>query len=61
MKNEIKLSFKKVKPLPNTIKFDVLKASRQLFEVKFTHLIAKETLVINIDKTLFNRRINNTN
>ena len=60
MKNELKLSFKKVKARPNTIKFDVLKASRQLFAVKFTQLITKETLVINIDETSFNRRINNT-
>ena len=50
MKNELKLSFKKVKLNSNTFKFDVLKASRQLFAVKFTQFNTKETSVINIDE-----------
>ena len=59
MKNELRMSFKKVKPRPNNIDFDILKASRQLFAVKFTQLMTAQTIVINIDKTLFSRRIQN--
>ena len=60
MKHDLKLSFKKVKPRPNTVKFDILNASRQLFAVKFSQLINHNTLVINIDETSFNRHIKNS-
>ena len=59
LKIELNMSFKRVKPRPNTINLEVLKASRQLFAIKFTQLISKETLLINIDETSFNRHIKN--
>ena len=36
MKSELNLIFKKVKPRPNNENFDILKASRQLFAVKYS-------------------------
>ena len=59
MKNELRMSFKKVKPRPNNIDFDILKASLQLFAVKFTQLMTAQTIVINIYETLFSRSIQN--
>ena len=57
MKNELDLTFKKVKPRPNNVNFDILKASRQLFAVKYSQIISSDTLVINIDETSINRHI----
>ena len=57
MKSELNLTFKKVKPRPNNVNFDFLKASRQLFAVKFSQFISEDTLVINIDETSINRHI----
>ena len=53
------MSFKKIKPRPNNIDFDILKASRQLFAVKFIQPITVQTIVINIDEILFSRSIQN--
>ena len=38
LKIELNMSYKKVKLRPNTINLEVLKASRQLFAIKFTQL-----------------------
>ena len=52
-----RFDFKKVKPWPNSINFDILRASRQLFAVKYSQLISSDTFVINLDDTLINRNI----
>ena len=57
MKNEPDLTLIKVKPWPNSVNFDILKASRQLFGVKYSQLISSYTFVINLDDTLINRNI----
>ena len=57
MKNELDLTFKKVKPRPNNVNFDILKASRQSFAVKYSQIISSDTLIINIDETSINRLI----
>ena len=58
MKNELDLTFKKVKQRPNSIYFDILRASWQLFEVKYSQSISSDTLVINLDETSIQRNIN---
>ena len=57
MKNEPDLTLKKVKPRPNSVIFDILRVSRQLFGVKYSQLISSDTFVINLDDTLINRNI----
>ena len=51
MKTELNLIFKKVKPRPNNVNFDILKVSRQLFSEKYPQIISSDTLVINLDET----------
>ena len=57
MKSELDLTLKKVKPRPNSVNFDILRASRQLFGVKYSQLISSDTFVINLDDILINRNI----
>ena len=57
MKNEPDLTLKKVKPRTNSVNFDILRASRQLFGVKYFQLISSDTFAINLDDTLINRNI----
>ena len=57
MKNEPDFTLKKVKPRPNSVNFDILRASRQLFGVKYSQLISSYTFVINLDDILINRNI----
>ena len=57
MKSEPDLTLKKVKPRSNSVNFDILRASRQLFGVKYSQLISSDTFVINLDDTLINRNI----
>ena len=57
MKSEPDLTLKKVKPRPNSVNFDILRASRQLFGEKYSQLISSDTFVINLDDTLINRNI----
>ena len=57
MKSEPDLTLKEVKPIPKFVNFDILRARRQLFAVKYSQLISSDTFVINLDKTLINRNI----
>ena len=57
MKNKLNLTYKRIKPRPNSINFDKVKACRQLFAIKFSQLLSKNSLVINIDETSINRHI----
>ena len=57
MKKKLNLSYKKIKPRPNSINFDKVIACRQLFSIKFSQLISSSSLVINIDETSINRHI----
>ena len=55
MKDQVRLSFKRVKPRPSNIDFERLNLIRSLFAVKFSKLITRETLIINIDESSINR------
>ena len=57
MKNEPDLTLKKVNPRPNSVNFDILRVSRQLFGVKYSQLISSYTFVVNLDDTFINRNI----
>ena len=57
MKKSINLSFKRVKSRPYSINLDKIKSIRHLFAIKFSKIITKETLLINIDESSFNRHI----
>ena len=59
MKNELKLTYKRVKPRPNNIDFSKIRSARVLFAVKFTQAVTTETLVINIDESSINRNLKN--
>ena len=57
MKNKLNLTYKRIKPRPNSINFYKVKACLQLFAFKFSQLLSKNSLVINIDETSINRHI----
>ena len=57
MKNELNLTYKRVKPRPNNVDFNKVNASRQLFAIKFSKLVKISSLVININETSINRHI----
>ena len=57
MKNELKLSFKRVNPRPNRINIEKLKWTRLLFIVNFCKAITANTLIVNIDEASINRHI----
>ena len=57
MKNDLNLTYKRVKPRPNNVDFGKIKACRQLFAIEFSKLVEKSSLVINIDETSINRHI----
>ena len=59
MKNELKLTYKRVKPRPNNIDFSKIRSARVLFAVKFTQAVTTETPVINIDESSINRNLKN--
>ena len=59
MKEDLKLSYKKVNSRPNNIDFNKLKAIRTLFDVKFAQIVDKNTLILNIDESLINRGTKN--
>ena len=59
MKNDLNLTYKRIKPRPNNIDFNKVKACRQLFAIKFSQLLSSSSLVINIDETSINRHIKN--
>ena len=60
MKEEAKLTFKKVKQRPSSVNFAKIKESRRLFASKLGKLLTWETLVINIDESFINRHIKNS-
>ena len=57
MKKSINLSFKRVKSRPYSINLNKIKSIRHLFAIKFSKIITKETLLINIDESSINRHI----
>ena len=57
MKIHIDLSFKRVKSKTSNINLDKIFSIRNLFTIKFTKIISKETLLINIDESSINRNI----
>ena len=57
MKNHINLSFKRVKSRPSNINLDKIFSIRNLFTIKFSRIISKVTLLINIDESSINRNI----
>ena len=59
MKEDLKLSYKKVSSRPNNIDFNKLKAIRTLFAVNFAQIVDKNTLILNIDESLINRGTKN--
>ena len=59
MKEDLKLSYKKVSSRPNNIDFNKLKAIRTLFAVKFAQIVDKNTLILNIDESVINRGTKN--
>ena len=59
MKEEAKLTFKKVKQRPSSVNFAKIKESRKLFASKLGKLLTWETLVIYIDESSINRHIKN--
>ena len=59
MKEDLKLSYKKVSSRPNNIDSNKLKAIRTLFAVKFAQMVDKNTLILNFDESLINRGTKN--
>ena len=55
MKNELKLSFKRVKSRSNNIDLKKINSVRNLFAIKFSKVITDDTLVINIDEVSINK------
>ena len=55
MKKKVNLSYKEVKSRPISINMNKIKMIRNLFAVKFTQFISKDTLLINIDESSINR------
>ena len=58
MKNHINLSFKRAKSRPSNINFDKIFSIMNLFTIKFSKIISKETLLINIDDLLLTETLN---
>ena len=54
-KIKVKLTNKKVKSRPNSINWIKIKLARALYAVAVENIITHNTLLINIDKTSFNR------
>ena len=59
MKNGVNLSFKKVKSRPRNIDLLKIKATRNLFAIKFSKIISEKLLLINIDESSINRSVKN--
>ena len=57
MKHHLRLSFKRVKPRPNSINLEKVGSIRKLFAFKFSKLISEDTLIVNIDESSINRRV----
>ena len=57
MKEDIKLSYKKIKSRPYNINFEKVRLTRILFSIKFTQIITNNTLLLNIDESSINRNL----
>ena len=57
MKNQMRLSYKKIKPRPNNVDLTKLYFIRSLFAVKLAQSLTEETLLINLDQSSINRNI----
>ena len=55
MKKDLKLSYKRCKPRPNSINFEEVVMKRRLFSVKFAKMLQKGALLANIDETTIGR------
>ena len=49
MKNELNLSYKKIKSRPNNVEFSKIQSERILFAIKFAKVINKNTLILNLE------------
>ena len=59
MKDELNLSYKKIKSRPNNVDFSKIRSARILFAIKFAKFINKNTLILNLDESSINRSIKN--
>ena len=57
MKSQMRLSYKRVKSRPNGVDLDRLNSIRSLFTIKFSRLIDRDTLLVNIDESCINRKV----
>ena len=53
----LKLRFKKMKSRPSNIDFDRINVVQNLFSVKFSKLVTKDTLLVNIDESPISKNI----
>ena len=56
-KNESNLTFKRVKSRPNNIDLKRVCSIRNLFAIKFSKVVSKDALLINIDESSINRSV----
>ena len=59
MKDELNLSYKKIKSRPNNADFSKIRSARILFAIEFAKVINKNTLILNLDESSINRSIKN--
>ena len=57
MKNDVNLSFKRVKSRPNSIDLNRINSIRNLFSINFAKIVTEKTLLINIDESSINRNV----
>ena len=57
MRNEANLTFKRVKSRPNSIDLKRVCSIRNLFAIKFSKVVSKDALLINIDESSINRSV----
>ena len=55
MKNQMKMSFKRVKSRPTSVNLNKIKLIKSLFVVKLSKEITMKTLLINVDESSINR------
>ena len=55
MIKDLKLGFKSVKSRSNNIDLDKIKTFWFLFDIKITHIIDRNTLIVNIDEASINK------
>ena len=57
MKNESNITFKRVISRPNNIDWKKVYSIRNLFAIKFSKVVSKDALLINIDESSINRSV----